>query len=120
MRSLYINPLTYDIETINNNLRFTENVTEWLSAKIEARLKTFYQEWFINRTIGIPYFTEILKKQVDINNVQVILSDVIKQTIGVEELVSFIIDYNLSTRKYSYTFKVTSINGILVEGGNIL
>lgn len=120
MRSLYINPLTYDIETIDNNLRFTENVTEWLSAKIEARLKTFYQEWFVNRTIGVPYFEEILKKQVDINNVQVILSDVIKQTTGVEELVSFIIDYNGTTRKYSYTFKVTAIDGILVEGGNIL
>lgn len=120
MRSLYIDSVTYDITTENNNLRFTETITEWLSAKIEARLKTFFQEWFINRTIGVPYFQEILKKQVDINNVQVILSDVIRQTTGVDELLSFTIDYNGTTRKYFYTFKVIAIDGTSVEGGNTL
>lgn len=120
MRSLYINPNTYDIETENNNLRFTKNVTEWLSVKLEARLKTFFAEWFVNRTIGIPYFQEILKKQVDINNVQVILSNVIKQTTGVEELINFTIDYNGTTRKYFYNFEVVSTDGTLVVGGNIL
>ena len=120
MKSLYVNPITYDIETENNNLRFTKNVTEWLSAKIEARLKTFYREWFVNQTIGVPYFEKILKKQVDINNVQVILSDVIKQTTGVDELLEFEIDYDGTTRKYFYTFKVIATEGTLVEGGSTL
>ena len=120
MKSLYIDPITYDITTENSNLRFTKNTTEWLSAKIEARLKVFFAEWFVNRTIGVPYFTEILGKKIDINNVQVILSDVIKQTNGVKELLEFNVDFDNGTRIYKYTFKVLSTDGTIVSGGDTL
>lgn len=120
MKNIYIDPDTYDITTKNNNLRMTETTTEWLAAKIEAKLKTFYGEWFANQSIGIPYFEEILKKQVDIDNVQVLFSDEIKNTTGVAELVSFSIDYDTGTRDYRYTFAVLADSGDLVEGESTL
>lgn len=119
-KSLYIDPVTYDLQIANNNLRMTTNVTQWLSAKIEARLSTFFGEWFINRTLGVPYFSEILKKQVDINNVKTILSDYIRQTRGVAELLTFTIDFDNAERIYNYTFQVKSTDGTTVGGGSTL
>lgn len=120
MRNLYIDPVTYDLALQNSNLRLTVNTTEWLSAKLEAKLKTFYREWFANQSIGVPYYEEILKKQVDINNVQVILSNIIKGTTGVQELVSFEIDFDSSIREYTYTFTVIASSGETVTSGGTL
>jgi len=119
-KSLYIDPNTYDLEILNNNLRMTTNTSQWLSCKLEARLKTFFGEWFINSTIGVPYFEQILKKQVDINNVTTILSDYIKNTRGVKELITFDVDYDNISRHYKYTFEVTSNDGTTVSGGSEL
>jgi len=120
MRNLYIDPNTYDLILENRNLRMTASVTEWLSAKIEARLKTFYGEWFANQTIGIPYFEQILKKQADIDNVESIFSDVIRETTGVEELLSFSIEYDVTSRLYTYTFEVLADSDIIVSGESTL
>lgn len=120
MRSLYIDPSTYDIVVQNRQLRFTETVTEWLSAKLEARLKTFAGEWFANVTVGVPYFEQILKKQADIDNVQAIFGNVIKNTTGVKELLSFDIAFDGTTRTYSYSFNVLADTGEEVGGEGTL
>lgn len=120
MKSFYIDPNTYDLVLQNNNIRMTTNSIQWLSAKIEARLKTYYGEWFVNRFIGVPYFESILKKQADINNVQAILSDVIKDTRGVSELISFEVDYSSTNRQYTYTFVVKANSNEIIEGGGSL
>lgn len=120
MRNIYVDPVTYDLILDNRNLRMTTTLTEWLSAKIESRLKIFYGEWFANQTIGVPYFEQILKKQADIDNVQVIFSDVIKATYGVKELLSFTVVYSITTRLYEYTFEVLADQDILVSGGSTL
>lgn len=41
MRTFYVNPQTYDLELKDNNLRFTEDFTQWLAIRIESVLKTF-------------------------------------------------------------------------------
>lgn len=120
MRNLYIDPVTNDLILENRNLRLTATITEWLSAKIEQRLKTFFGEWFANQEIGVPYYSEILGKQVDINNVQVIFSEVILATAGVAEIVEFSIDFDASTRTYSYDFIVLASMGEEVSGGVIV
>lgn len=116
MKNFYVDPNTYDLVLENNNIKITSTVASWLSAKIEARLKTFYGEWFANQSVGVPYFEEILKKQVDLDHVQVLLGDVIKETNGVDELVSFEINYSPGTRVYAYSFVVMADSGETVEG----
>jgi hypothetical protein len=118
MRNLYVDPNTYDLTLEERNLRLTVNTTEWLSAKLEARLKTFLGEWFANNEIGVPYYQEILKKQVDIDNVQSIFSEIIKETPGVEELLTFNVAFDNSTRTYSYDFRVLASTGDIIEGAS--
>lgn len=116
MRNLYVDANTYDLVVLERNLRFTVNTTEWLAAKIESRLRTFFGEWFINQEIGVPYFEQILKKQVDINNVQALLSSVVKNTNGVKELLSFNVIFDNSLRVYTYTFEVLADTDDTVTG----
>lgn len=117
MKNLYVDPDTHDITLINRNLRLTTTTTEWLSAKIEAHLKVYQGEWFLNRLLGIPYFQEIFIKDINISDVTAILSEQIRGIEGVEDLVSFDTIYNSSTRLYNYTFTVIATTGETVEGG---
>ena len=116
-RNLYIDNTTQDL-VINQayNLKFTSTYGEWLSQKLEARLKTFLGEWFINQEIGIPYFQRILKKQVDLNDVNTLLQNYIKDTTGVEEILKFETDYAGTDRTYIIEFEVRATSGEIVEG----
>lgn len=104
-RSLYIDPATRDIATENFNLRFTKTLTEYTSQKIESKLKTFLDEWFLDRDIGLPYFQRIFKKKADLDDIDSIFRTEINSLDEVVEILEFTTDYNNALRKYSVTFK---------------
>lgn len=117
MKNLYVDPITHDLTLIERNLRLTTTTTEWLSAKIEAHLKRYQGEWFLNNSSGIPYIQDIFTKDINIADVTAILSEEIRSIDGVEDLVSFEAVYNAGTRLYNYTFTVIASSGETVEGG---
>lgn len=100
--NLYLDPTTYDLILDSNfNLRVTNTYSQWLSQKIENTLKTLYGEWFANQTLGIPYFQTILKKQTNIDQVNIIFKNAIKNIEGVRNIIKFEPEYNTSTRTYT-------------------
>jgi hypothetical protein len=120
--NLYLNPNTYDIELDNNfNLKVTNSYSQWLSQKIENTLKTLYGEWFANQTLGIPYFQTILKKQSNINQVNIIFKNAIKNIEGVRTIIKFEPEYNSSTRTYVISsLVVQSEENEVIDIGSII
>lgn len=104
-KNLYLDPDTNDITTVNFNLRLTKNLTEFVSQKLENRLKTFQGEWFVDRTIGLPYYQRILKKKADVDDINSLYRAEINSVEEVVEIIEFTPDYNEALRKYSLTFK---------------
>ena len=114
MKNLYLDN-THDLATENFNLRLTSNETEWLSQRIENEFKLFSEEWFADYTIGMDHFGKVLKKKVDIDEVNSFYLNKLKNITGVQEVVSFVVDYIGETRTYQVDFVVLSDEGEVVE-----
>lgn len=103
-KSLYLDPITQDITTKNFNLRFTATLTEYVSQKIENKVKTFLNEWFLDRDIGLPYYQRIFKKKADLDDIDSIFRAEINSLDEVVEILEFEATYNNALRKYNITF----------------
>jgi stringent starvation protein B len=98
-KNLKLNETTGDLKITNNNLTFTSNFEENLAQKITTNLKTFFEEWFLDRTIGIPYFTDVFGKQ-KASDVNAIMINAITNIDGVNKIIEFTADFNGNNRTY--------------------
>jgi len=116
-QNLYLNPTTYDLDlTSTKNLRLTEDTGEYFSQKIENVLSMFQDEWYLDPSLGIPYYQDILKKQSDMSQVSNIFFNAISEINGVEEILTFEFEYDNTTREYSLAFTVRVDSGEIVTG----
>jgi hypothetical protein len=99
-----------DLLVTKNNLTFTTG-QEAIRQHLQARFRFFSGEWFLDETIGVPYFRDILVKKPVFAVVQQILKDTVLDTHGVTELLSFDFNYDQFTREASLEFKCNSIDG---------
>lgn len=60
--------------------------TEAVLQKIRARLRFFLGEWFLDRRLGVPYYTKILVKNPNLALVSSIFRRVIRGTPGVHSV----------------------------------
>lgn len=93
---------------VNNDLVFVEG-SEEVAQLILERLRTFLGEWFLDVTIGVPYFEEVLVKNP--TAAESVLKREIILTPGVLELLEFTFTVDKSTRKATLNFKVISTDG---------
>jgi hypothetical protein len=117
IKNLYLDPQTNDLVVDENtyNLRVTEG-DEYLSQKIQNTLQFFFAEWFLDRSLGIPYFEDILKKNPDLKLVKNLLLNAVAGVSGVDKVLSFETDFDRGAREYTVDFEVLSSSGEVVEG----
>lgn len=112
MSDLQINTPTEDIELVGNDLALTTEVAA-IQQHLSQRLKTFLNEWFIDKRIGIPYFEHILKKNFDPVIVDTLFKREIITTPGVLELLRFDADLDKNSRTLQVTFKARTSEGVI-------
>lgn len=78
---------------------------------LKEKLQTFQGEWFLDTSLGVPYFQDILKKQVDLSGIGNIFKDQILNTPGILGLTNFNLDYTENNRNLSLNFSVRSEDG---------
>jgi hypothetical protein len=106
-----------DLKTEDNDLIFENNdliiVTGQQETKqrLEQRLQTFLGEWFLDTSIGVPYYQDILKKNPDTTLVTGTLKSVITQTPGVTDLLEFNFTFNKQAREATLVFTARSASG---------
>ena len=84
--------------------------------QVRSRLLFYTGEWFLNLQSGTPYFQEIFKRPINLGRVESILKSRILDTEGVNELVSFEMNYTgESLRKLSVAFTANTIYGEISE-----
>lgn len=110
--NLSIDAQTGDLKVTKGQLVLVEK-SEELEQHLGQRLRTFLGEWFLDITLGLPYYDEILKKQVNANVVDSIFIDEILATPGVVRLLSFNSDLTLASRGLTIDFIAESVDGII-------
>lgn len=87
-----------------------------LAQRIQCRLQTFMGECFLDRSVGVPYYEEILKKNPDLGRVRSLLASVIKSVDGVATILSLELRFSVRHRRLAVDFRVQGTAGEIAEG----
>jgi GTPase SAR1 family protein len=110
MIDLAIDKTTHDLYIESDDLQLVNNIDQ-VEQSLKIRLLFFRDEWFLDTTSGIPYYTDVLVKNPNIPNIDSIIKATIADTPEVEELLEFRSEFNRSARTYTVIFKVRTTYG---------
>jgi hypothetical protein len=118
-KNLLLDKNTNELILTNGNLTFTDSFEQNLAQKIQSTLLTFSEEWYLNQTVGVPYYSSVLGKQ-SMSDVNAVFVSVIKGIEGVAKIIEFEVDFDGTRRTYKITkLTVTSTEGTTVDVGEI-
>lgn len=93
-----------DLDLTGDALALTPTFTEAISQHIKIRLRFFLGEWFLNTSLGIPYFERIMVKTPDLQAISAIFQEAITETAGIDSVLQFKLDLDTITRALTVTF----------------
>lgn len=99
-----------DIQVVDNSIILTEGL-DAIRQHLFVKFRFFEGEWFLDTTLGVPYFREILIKNPSLAVVQEQLKAVILDTPGVLELIRFEFEFNNATRQANLDFEALTEEG---------
>ncbi len=107
-----LNTTTSDLDFSNGDLYLIEG-NDAIAQHVSQRFKTFLAEWFLDETVGVPYFDYIFQK----NPNPVVVDAVLKRTAllspGLVELTSWELSLDSARRELSLDFTGRSEEGFI-------
>ena len=107
-----IDSVIHDLIVIDGNVPLYSG----LDQRIDCMLRTFRGEWWLDPTIGVPYFEEILKKNPDMSVVRQAFASVILSVPGVQEITRLDVKFLRPTRALRVDFEVKGTDAIPASG----
>lgn len=107
---LRLDTVNTDIVLENGDLALIED-SDAVAQHIRQRLKTFYGEWFLDTSVGVPYYQDILRKNPNPDVVEQLLRNEILGTPGVIELMKFEMDFQNGARTLDVSFEARTVDG---------
>lgn len=112
-----LDPVTHDLYLDNNGqIATTSTPGDDLIQRVKCRLLTYQGECFLNRDVGVPYFSEVLKKQPDLGRVRALLLSEVLSVPGVKKVTKFDIQFLSDQREFKLFFTVTDLDGNTTSG----
>jgi hypothetical protein len=111
MKSIAIIPQTNTFVRGNGRFRFTESNLEYMRQKVHHAVSIFLGEWFLDRTLGIPYIPTGDEKHMHRRLIETALQVRITSVKGVTKLLSFTTTLDKVSRTLRVTFAVQIDNG---------
>lgn len=112
---LLLDPNTHDLVFVNGQSLVTQTQAEVVAQRLKITLYTFLGEWFLDTSIGVPYFQQIFGKGRTKSAVDVIFQRFISNDPGVIEIREFQSTLSPQGRGYSMTFTVRVANNVITE-----
>jgi hypothetical protein len=112
-----------DLLVLNNDLVFTSDQnpsgTNNVLQDILQNLNFFLGEWFLDNTIGVPWFQQILVKAPDTGAIDALIQNAILGTPGVKLLTSYSRETVPLTRGLIITFAAVTTSGTVSYTGTV-
>lgn len=113
----YLND-SHDIELDSTgNIRQASESADTVAQRVETYLKTHQGEHYLDRSIGVPWFPEVMRKNPDTNRIRALLISVISGIRGVSKILEFNVGFDGASRTFSVNFKLLADDGTTVTGG---
>lgn len=114
-----INNLAIDQETgdLLEAANQIQQVTELdaVSQAVYSDLKTFLGEYWLNKTIGVPYYEVVFKKGVDLSIIKTLLKNEILKRDDVTEILSFTAEFIGTGRELKVVFSARTTYGTIED-----
>jgi hypothetical protein len=108
--------LIYDINMDEDTHQVARsNASRAIGETIKSRVLLQRGEWFLKLTQGIPWLTDILGRNNDINMIRSFVTAEIIQTWGVDEVLSLDLIVDKNSRKLDIMFKYRDIYGNIIR-----
>ena len=101
----------HDLVLVGSNI----SLTAGLDQRIDCALRTFLNEFWLDPSIGMPYFSEFLRKNPDITVCKQAFATVIQGVPGVQELTRLEVTFSNSSRSFRVDFSARGTDGIPVS-----
>lgn len=102
-----------DFDLSTGNLQLLSG-TDSIPQDIRLALSFFLGEWYLDRSVGIPYFEDVLVKNPDPNVLQSVFRRAIAARPGVNGVDAITLTQDSETRKLSLAFRASTDAGLLV------
>lgn len=112
---LQLDQKTHDLVFINGECPVTTGLVNSVTQRLIIRLRTFFSEWFIDTTYGVPWLQRVLGHKINRSSVDIIIQENILKDEYVSQVVSFSSSLDELTRTYRCQFRVRVIDGELSE-----
>lgn len=97
--------------TADGNVRLTSGIPESAQQRLGITLSMFLGEWFLDQTVGIPYFQELFVKVPDDATVRTIFRTVIEADNYVVSVPQLDVTFDRASRQMSTTFVAQLVKG---------
>ncbi|OBW92973.1 hypothetical protein [Gallibacterium salpingitidis] len=104
----------HDLFIKDRKLVLVEGVNQ-KAQQIKVVLLTFLGEWFLDTTIGVPYFDDILVKNPDSSRIQAIFHQKIRQVNGVQAVEQLTLHFNRQARELIVQFSARTNEGLIQD-----
>lgn len=101
-----------DLDLSSGNIQILHGADS-IPQALRLRLAFFKGEWFLDRSAGVPFFQDVLKKVPDPNVLQSVFRRAILETPGVIELVDLKLSQDSVTRSLNLAFSARTDAGVL-------
>lgn len=109
---LYCDPDTGDLAITDlGAARLTASLLDEVAQRLRTKLQHFLGEWFLDTTLGLPYFRDVLVRAPDMAVVRALFQDAITSDAGVEQLVRLDLSLDTETRGLSVSFECVLNSG---------
>ncbi len=106
MSDLLLDPEAHDLLFINGETPMTYENKVTLAQRLKIKLLTFQSEWFLDTTVGLPYFQTILTRGVSKTTIDSLYQEAILSEPDVIEIVEFNSIIDVEARSYNLSFRV--------------
>lgn len=104
---LLLDPETHDLVFRDGDVVMEVNVAQ--AVKIALLFVT--GEWFLDRSDGVPYFSQIFTKAPNLDHIAAIYRKTILAVPGVKDLLEFSLDFTAATRELIVRWKADTDEG---------
>lgn len=105
----------------NNGLKITDydftltSSEEFIKQKLKIVLSTFRGEWFLDTEVGMPFFQDMLGKNIDLGKLESLYIRAINSIPEVNKLIYLDLEEDKQTRTLSVKFAVTDNENNIIE-----
>lgn len=99
-----------DLALVDGDLQLVSGV-EAIRQDAQLRLRFIRGEWFLDPTVGVPYFQDVFVKNPDLARIRAVLIDELRRTPGIVEVPELTVTLDSATRRLTGTFRAVTSAG---------